>query len=43
VFQQLQAKGYRGIVGMEHGVNGAGPDGERALIEAYRYCDRFLR
>ncbi|WP_179875592.1 TIM barrel protein [Sinorhizobium sp. BJ1] len=43
VFQHLQAKGYRGIVGMEHGVNGAGPDGERALIEAYRYCDRFLR
>jgi hydroxypyruvate isomerase len=43
VFQHLQEKGYRGIIGMEHGVNGTGPEGERALIDAYRYCDSFLR
>jgi len=28
--------GYDGIVGMEHGVNDGGPEGEKALIQAYR-------
>ena len=42
VFQHLHKRGYKGIVGMEHGVSRPGADGERAVIEAYRYCDSFL-
>jgi len=41
VFRHLHRKGYRGILGMEHGVSGAGKAGERAVIEAYRACDDF--
>jgi hydroxypyruvate isomerase len=36
VFRHLRDKGYQGIVGMEHGLARRGPDGERALVEAYR-------
>jgi len=41
VFQHLHAKGYTGIVGMEHGNSQPGKEGERAVIEAYRACDAF--
>lgn len=40
VFDHLKAKGYRGIVGMEHGSSMSGRAGERAVIDAYRACDR---
>jgi len=35
VFEHLVAKGYAGIVGMEHGNSKPGVAGERAVIEAY--------
>ncbi len=40
VFRHLKAKAYRGIVGMEHGNSLPGKAGERAVIDAYRACDR---
>lgn len=39
VFQWLHDKGYRGIVGMEHGISGKGKEGEQRLIESYREVD----
>ncbi|MEM1268773.1 MAG: TIM barrel protein [Bacteroidota bacterium] len=39
VFAHLKAKGYTGIIGMEHGNAGTGKAGERAVIEAYRAVD----
>ncbi|HUG40900.1 MAG TPA: TIM barrel protein [Longimicrobiales bacterium] len=39
VFAHIRAKGYRGILGMEHGNARPGPEGERAVIEAYRAVD----
>jgi hydroxypyruvate isomerase len=41
VFAHLHARGYRGVVGMEHGKSREGLAGEKALVEAYRYCDAF--
>jgi len=40
VFRHLKAKGYRGVVGMEHGNSKPGKAGERAVIDAYVACDR---
>jgi hydroxypyruvate isomerase len=39
VLQHIYDKGYRGIVGMEHGNSKRGPEGERAVIEAYRHVN----
>jgi len=39
VFAHLHARGYEGIVGMEHGNDQPGAAGERALLEAYRNVD----
>src|SRR5690606_6989282 len=39
VFAHIKAKGFAGIVGMEHGNSRPGKEGERAVIEAYRACD----
>jgi hydroxypyruvate isomerase len=39
VFRHLHAKGYSGIVGMEHGSSRAGREGERAVIDAYVAAD----
>lgn len=41
IFKHLHQKGYKGIVGMEHGMSQPGADGERRLIEAYREVDSF--
>lgn len=41
VFRHLHQRGFKGIVGMEHGVSGRGKEGERAVINAYRACDDF--
>jgi len=41
VFGHLHKKGYKGVVGMEHGNSKKGKDGEKAVIDAYRYCDNF--
>jgi hydroxypyruvate isomerase len=42
IFRQIHQKGYRGILGMEHGNARPGKDGEIALIRAYRETDKFL-
>lgn len=41
VFRHIHAKGFTGVMGMEHGNAKAGKEGERALIEAYRKSDSF--
>ena len=41
IFKHLHAKGFDGIVGMEHGLSQGGKAGERALIDAYVLCDSF--
>ncbi|MEC3881693.1 hydroxypyruvate isomerase family protein [Parapedobacter sp. 10938] len=42
VFKYLYDKGYRGVVGMEHGKSEGGKEGELKLIAAYRETDNFL-
>jgi hydroxypyruvate isomerase len=41
IFKHLHQKGYKGVLGMEHGTAGAGKEGELALIKAYREADSF--
>lgn len=41
IFKHIYNKGFRGIVGMEHGNALPGKAGERALIEAYKTSDDF--
>jgi hydroxypyruvate isomerase len=41
IFKHLYNKGYRGMLGMEHGSAGPGKDGESALVTAYREADSF--
>ncbi len=41
VFEHLHQKGYKGVIGMEHGNSQRGADGERKVIEAYRQADSF--
>ena len=42
IFRHLHQKGYKGILGMEHGLSKQGKEGELALIKAYRDADDFL-
>jgi hydroxypyruvate isomerase len=39
VFAHLKRKGFTGVVGMEHGNSRPGPEGERAVVAAYRAVD----
>jgi hydroxypyruvate isomerase len=41
IFKHLHSRGYAGLLGMEHGNAKPGLEGEKALLEAYRYCDGF--
>lgn len=41
VFAHIHARGYGGIMGMEHGNSKPGKEGEQALIDAYVECDSF--
>lgn len=41
VFAHIHARGFKGVLGMEHGNSRAGADGERAVVEAYRAADAF--
>ncbi|MGE3638720.1 MAG: hydroxypyruvate isomerase family protein, partial [Pirellulales bacterium] len=41
VFKHLHAKGYKGVVGMEHGNSLPGREGEQAVIDAYVAADDF--
>ena len=42
IFKHIYNKGYRGVMGMEHGNSKPGTEGELALIKAYRESDSFL-
>ncbi len=42
IFKNIYDKGFKGIMGMEHGNAKPGKEGELALIEAYRVSDSFL-
>jgi hydroxypyruvate isomerase len=41
VFKHIRARGFGGILGMEHGLSKEGKAGEQDLIAAYRSCDAF--
>jgi hydroxypyruvate isomerase len=41
IFKHINGKGYKGMLGMEHGNALPGKDGETALIKAYRDADNF--
>ena len=42
IFKHIHSKGFKGILGMEHGNSIKGIEGELALIKAYREADSFL-
>jgi hydroxypyruvate isomerase len=41
VFKHVHAKGYQGVLGMEHGQSQEGKAGEQAVIDTYVACDEF--
>jgi hydroxypyruvate isomerase len=41
IFKHIYEKGYKGIIGMEHGNSKPGKTGEDALIKSYQYSDDF--
>lgn len=41
VFAHIHRKGFKGILGMEHGKSKGGKQGEQALIDAYVEADNF--
>lgn len=41
VFRHIHRKGYKGILGMEHGTSKGGKEGEALLIQSYRDADSF--
>lgn len=41
VFKHIHDKGFKGVLGMEHGNSISGKEGELALIEAYKVSDSF--
>jgi len=42
IFKHLHSKGYKGVMGMEHGNSRPDKAGELRVIEAYREVDSFL-
>jgi hydroxypyruvate isomerase len=42
VFRHIHGKGFKGLLGMEHGISQPGKEGEVGLIKAYRDSDSFL-
>jgi hydroxypyruvate isomerase len=40
IFDHLVSRGFRGVVGMEHGNSLPGPEGDQAVIDAYLRVDR---
>jgi hydroxypyruvate isomerase len=41
IFRHIHAKGFKGVIGMEHGNSKPGKEGEQAVIDAYVYSDKF--
>jgi hydroxypyruvate isomerase len=42
IFKHLHEKGYKGVMGMEHGNSVEGLAGEKRVIQAYREVDNFM-
>jgi len=42
LFKHIYEKGYKGVMGMEHGNSKPGKEGEIRVIQAYRESDNFL-
>ena len=42
VFKHIHSKGYKDILGMEHGNKSNGKEGEMAVINAYKEVDSFI-
>ena len=42
IFKYIHDKGYKGVLGMEHGNSKSKKEGEKAVIEAYKKVDNFL-
>ncbi len=42
VFKYIQSRGYKGIMGMEHGNSAPGKEGEQGVISAYKQVDSFM-
>lgn len=42
VFKHIHSKGYKDILGMEHGNKNKGKEGEMAVINAYKEVDSFI-
>jgi hydroxypyruvate isomerase len=42
IFKHIHSKGYKGVLGMEHGNSKPGKEGELAVIAAYRAADDFM-
>ena len=42
IFKHISGKGYKGILGMEHGNSRSDKAGEQAVIDAYVKVDQFL-
>ena len=42
IFKYIHSKGFKGILGMEHGNATAGKEGELAVLRAYQSVDQFL-
>ena len=42
IFKHIHEKGYKGVLGMEHGNSKPGKEGEAALVKAYRESDDFI-
>ncbi len=43
IFKHIYNKGYKGVLGMEHGNSQEGKEGEKAVINAYKVSDDFLK
>lgn len=41
IFRHVYRKGYKGLIGLEHGLSVPGPEGFRKLVDAYRRADAF--
>lgn len=41
IFKHIYEKGYKGVLGMEHGISKPGKEGEERLVKAYRESDGF--
>ena len=42
VFKYIHSRGYKDILGMEHGNSDPDKAGERAVIDAYKAVDSFI-